>query len=316
MTLVELLVVLLILLLIAAATIPRLSPNIDRARVREAARSIQLYLSSARNQAIATGRSCGVMIERLPAEPGCSMSLTQVETPVPYSGDYSNSNGTVAQSSAPSGGYAYCNIALSSPTSVALHVGDQIRIGYQGYWITLITSSSGGAIPVGTTQLTGMVDISSGANPAWTVQPISGPYSIIRVPTKSAAASLQLPSPAAIDLTLSGDPVLASDPQVWGVYDKNPVMITFAPNGSVDKIYVTTTSGYSFSRATAPICLLVGRRDQVGAGATTTNLNDFNSLWVAVNPATGLTIVTDLASNSDPWASRAFARQSDAMGGK
>ena len=83
MTLVELLVVLVIVLLLAAATIPRLKPEIDRSRVREAARSIQLYLSSARNQAMATGRLCGVMIERLAAENGCSMSLTQVETPCP-----------------------------------------------------------------------------------------------------------------------------------------------------------------------------------------------------------------------------------------
>ena len=57
MTLVELLVVVAIIMLLAAATIPRLRPEMDRSRVREAARSIQLYLSSARNQAIATGRS-------------------------------------------------------------------------------------------------------------------------------------------------------------------------------------------------------------------------------------------------------------------
>ena len=50
MTLVELLVVVAIVVMLAAATIPRLKPNIDKARVREAARSIQLYLSSARNR--------------------------------------------------------------------------------------------------------------------------------------------------------------------------------------------------------------------------------------------------------------------------
>ena len=96
MTLVELLVVLVIILLVAAATIPRLQPEMDRSRIREAARSIQLYLSSARNQAIATGRPCGVMIERLPAQNGCSMSLTQVESPVPYGGDTITSLATVA----------------------------------------------------------------------------------------------------------------------------------------------------------------------------------------------------------------------------
>ncbi len=91
MTLVELLVVLAIIMMVAAATIPRLKPEMDRARVREAARSIQLYLSSARDQAMATGRSVGVQIERLPAENGCSMSLTQLETPPLYAGDFTNS---------------------------------------------------------------------------------------------------------------------------------------------------------------------------------------------------------------------------------
>ena len=43
MTLVELLVVLTIVMLLAAATIPRLKPEMERSRVREAARAIQLY---------------------------------------------------------------------------------------------------------------------------------------------------------------------------------------------------------------------------------------------------------------------------------
>ena len=105
MTLIELLVVVSIIVLLAAATIPRLQPAMDRSRVREAARSVQLYLSAARNQAMATGRSCGVMIERLPAENGCSMTLTQVETPPPYGGDSTSSVATATLLST-SGGFA------------------------------------------------------------------------------------------------------------------------------------------------------------------------------------------------------------------
>ena len=63
MTLIELLVVLVIILLLAAATIPKIRPDIDRSRIRESARSLQLYLSTARNQALFTGRPCGVIIE-------------------------------------------------------------------------------------------------------------------------------------------------------------------------------------------------------------------------------------------------------------
>ena len=45
MTLVELLVVIAIIVLLAAATIPQLRPTMDRSRIREAARSVQLYLA-------------------------------------------------------------------------------------------------------------------------------------------------------------------------------------------------------------------------------------------------------------------------------
>jgi len=347
MTLVELLVVLSIILMLAAVTLPRLKPEMDRSRIREAARSIQLYLSSARNQAMATGRSCGVMIERLSAEPGCSMSLTQVETPVRYGGDTTTSFATVAYSSSLSSAVsAACTITLySAPgtqagASLILHAGDQVQIGYQGSPITLAVSGSNGAYPVGTKQLLGVVDISHGEMPPWTAPPytISGPFNILRMPTKSAAASLQLPSPACIDLMWSGfDPPPPPAPSTWGAYDDNPVIIMFGPNGSVDKIYANTGNGngYTWMRPTTPICLLVGRRDEVvdpvdtaGTNAKN-NLNDFTNLWVGINASTGMIVVTDLAATgmgAPPTAalysgsvlqqSRIFARQSDAMGGK
>lgn len=144
MTLVELLVVVTIIMLLAAITIPRLRPEMDRSRVREAARSLQLYLSSARSRAMTTGRSCGVQIERLPAEWGCSMSLTQVETPPLYGGDTSNSVATVRQSVPPGGGKAYCTITLSPPPIVPLYRLDQIQVGYQGFWITLDENNAAG----------------------------------------------------------------------------------------------------------------------------------------------------------------------------
>ncbi len=313
MTLVELLVVVAIVVMLAAATIPRLKPNIDRARVREAARSIQLYLSSARNQAIANGRSCGVMIERLPAQTGCSVSLTQVETPLPYGGDFANSTAKVVANS-PAGGLAQCTITLSSAPSVPLYQGDQIQVGYQGFWITLDQRNavnSSGAITNPQT-LTGYVDTSHGETPAWLVQPVVGPYKIIRWPNKSATDALQLPSPACIDLTQSGfydptNPIWPSSTQ--------PVTIMFAPNGTVDRIYVTSASGaYAGQRVTEPICLLVGSID--GVTGTPSNLSIIYNLWVAINPSTGLIIVTDMASSTDPYSSRQYAAESSAMGGK
>jgi hypothetical protein len=191
--------------------------------------------------------------------------------------------------------------------------------------------------------MTGYVDTSHGETPPWTVQKIIGPYSIKRWPVKSVASPLQLPSPACVDLTLSGvDPVGSIDQAAWRV-SNNPVTIMFAPNGSVDKIYtsvlspVTNTIVYNEVRATSAIYLLVGTRESVVDPPYTnnanTNLSNISNLWVAINASTGLVVVTDMAASSagvtlpfntttNPYvgsplsASRKFARESSAMGGK
>jgi prepilin-type N-terminal cleavage/methylation domain-containing protein len=354
MTLIELLVVLTIILVVAAATIPRLRPELDRSRVREAARSIQLYLSSARVQAMTNGRSCGVQIERLPAENGCSMQLTQVETPPMYGGDSMNSIAKVTPAPPPSGsnahaypGYAYCTVTLSPPPSVPLFALDQIQVGYQGFWITIdpsnTTSGPNSAI-ANPGRILGYVDTNHGEVPPWTAQPttgISGAFNIKRWPVKSQAATLQLPSPACIDLTLSGiDPVTTQDTPTWLVAS-DPITIMFASDGSVDKVYRTVQSTttnqrfYNETRVTSTIYLLVGTRENVvdppynNNGST--NLANISNLWVAINASTGLIVVTDMAvTNASPslpltaaqyagsplYVSRTFARESDPIGGK
>ncbi len=404
MSLVELLVVMVIILIVAAATIPRLRPEIDRNRIREAARSIQLYLSSARNQAMATGRSCGVQIERLPAENGCSMALTQVETPVNYGGDFTGSNGTVSAhvfNPAPQGSpqqqgliaidtwdpnsiYAVVDIAFSNWPSVPMFPGDQIQINYQGPWYTVGGGSLGTySSPAGAAQgqatafypmntlntvtgavqgvgplqkIVAYVDCSFGQSCAAVTQatPTVGPYAIRREPVKSAAATLQLPSPACIDLTWSGiDTVLSNDTPTWDIPPTpsptsgsngnpmllSPVIIMFSPNGSVDQVYryVFKTRSFSAVRATSSIYLLVGSRESVtpvpDATNTASNVYNLTSLWIGINGSTGLTVVTDNMPCSPtppapptPYAvgtvsstcqqARTFARESSAMGGK
>ena len=323
MTLIELLVVMGILLLLAVLTIPKLRPEMEKARVREAARSIQLYLGSARALAMATGRSCGVMIEPLSSENGCSMQLSQVETPLPYSGDFTTSTATVVPQTDACGGT--CKITLSSATSVQLHQGDQFQFGYQGYWLLLDTCNPN-PIPAGTTTLTAGLDMSHGEMPAWLNQSggITGPYKIWRWPVKSAATALELPSPAVIDLTWSGtDPVGGSSP-TWTI-GATPILIMFSSDGKID--WVASNTNPTGAKVTTPIYLLVGRRDKVidppNGTDTTTNLNDYTSLWVAINPSTGMVGVYDLGtigtsnavltpSNND---SRYFARKGSTNGG-
>ena len=86
-TLIELLVVISIMMLLAAVAVPMMRPTMEGRRVREAARAINVYLSSARSEAMRTGRPVGVMLRRLDGQPECSMVLEQAEVPPTYAGD-------------------------------------------------------------------------------------------------------------------------------------------------------------------------------------------------------------------------------------
>ena len=183
MTLVELLVVLCIVLMLAAATIPRLRPDMDKARVREAARSIQLYLSSARVQAMATGVPCGVMIEPLVGvENGCSMQLTQVETPAPYGRRFRRMPGDDPMDR-PTRGTQLPRLLRDYAFHVCepqLQAGDLAQVGYQGYSLNVCSNPNNNnpIYPPGTTTIYANIDCSHGETPAWLYQPITGPYKI------------------------------------------------------------------------------------------------------------------------------------------
>jgi type II secretory pathway pseudopilin PulG len=349
MSLVELLIVVTILLFAAAVFVPRLKPMMDHSKIREAARVIQLYLSTARNQAMSTGRSCGVMILPLPSDTGCSMTLSRVETPPPYGG---TSQGAYARINLDPkqpyiGNQANCDVALFTsqgkpdPLIVQLHQGDLIQIGYQGYWLLVANP-----VPVGAATFNARLDISHGESPAWMRQPsvsgappvyISGPYKIIRVPTKSDAAPLQLPGGTCIDLNWCGfDPIVSGQQPTWQVQSPaptppalpTPIIVSFAADGRVD--WISTSQYPAGQPAISPVYFLVGTRKKVVDLPTTdpnTNLNDFNSLWVSIDAATGLILITDPAAvgtdasvlmpstNPSQPDSRYFARQALANGG-
>ena len=369
MTLIELLVVVAILLFAAVIFVPRLQPLMDHSKLREASRVIQLYLSTARNTAMATGRSCGVMIEPLAAEPGCSMLLTQVETPTPYGGDSNYSTLMTLSGTANSGvqyptdpatlswPYRIAVIKFDSWPSVPIYQGDQIQIGYQGfsYGVAPATSPELPGITNGfnaklntitnsvvqpTTISTpnGLVpyclfvylDVSHGENPLIATSGVSASYKIRRWPTKSAAKALQLPSATVIDFTASGyDPSAGSSetanqvanspliaptwltPQMPTFPTTSPPTIMFAPDGTVDRTYVPQpnmnapidpTTGnhpvvYQAAIPTTPTYLLVGLRNKVNPPvAANANINDFNSLWISIDPATGLILISDPAA--------------------
>ena len=89
MTLIELLIVMGILLALVTIGAVNMQPEVERRRMREAARQVSVYVGSARSRAMEISRPCGVMIERFSAtETGIGMVLHQVEVPPPYSGEH------------------------------------------------------------------------------------------------------------------------------------------------------------------------------------------------------------------------------------
>jgi hypothetical protein len=263
------------------------------------------------------------------------MTLSQVETPPPYGGAVQGSYATVTFQGM-NGSYANCKIALYGPNGqaegafVAFHQGDLIQFGYQGYWMLLASAS-----PVGASTLTASLDISHGETPAWLTQPVSGQYKIIRWPTKSVAPALQLPGTTCIDLTWSGFDPAGSGAPTWPIQTPpptapalpTPVIISFAADGKVD--WVSNWKYPAGQPAITPVYFLVGMRKKVidtssDPNIANTNLNDFNSLWVSIDSATGLILVSDPAAipvsassivPTDVWNSRANARQASANGG-
>jgi type II secretory pathway pseudopilin PulG len=112
MTLIELLVVIIILTTLVSAAIPILSPTNDDRRLREAARMVNAFISTAQANAIATQRPFGVGIKRLskdtstPASPrpednAVSIELYYIEQPSPYVGFNEQSQARVALYTAP-----------------------------------------------------------------------------------------------------------------------------------------------------------------------------------------------------------------------
>ena len=80
------LVVVTIMMMLVAAAATRMRPATESRRIREAARAINVYLGSARNRAMETGRPCGVILHRFSARSTSSavMNLDQCEVPPCY----------------------------------------------------------------------------------------------------------------------------------------------------------------------------------------------------------------------------------------
>jgi prepilin-type N-terminal cleavage/methylation domain-containing protein len=337
LTLVELLVVVFVFTILAAIAVPQLHVAMEDRRTREAARAVTVALASARNQAMATGRPVGVVFRRateLGAPNACTV-VEQTESPAPYSGENTDAGvrlqlGTVSTSDRPSAtgppGYPAIPVVYAQlgPNASAfnlstIRIGDQMQINHQGPWYTIIgpdgdypadPDGNDDGVPDTGTLILGREPFNRYRYP-WPESPDVPPwspwlpYQIRRQPRSgtndpilgSAMAPIQLPSRAAVDLSVSGP-----DGQPFAFAGTTgPVMIMFGPTGAVTAVY---NNGVPVNTALhEPAYLLVGELQRVPrptdpAGLAedgVVNIDSFKSIWVTIQPRTGLASAAEMA---------------------
>ncbi|MCX5654103.1 MAG: hypothetical protein NTY65_05575, partial [Planctomycetota bacterium] len=210
-----------ILMILAAAAANVMRPALDGRRIREAARAVNVYLSSARNRAMETGRPCGVMLRRFGGTPAV-MNLDQCEVPPCYAGDTEQSLATVTCN----GTTITATLCSADSPDNLLRFGDFIQFNCQGPCYPITTPSPGGFITSSGANWVLTCDTGGQLVPwpaSWPPSSPGVPYRIYRTPVKGAAAPLQLPASSVIDLDFSGTDLVT----FGSVQD---VMILFAPN--------------------------------------------------------------------------------------
>ncbi len=210
-TLIELLVVIGVLSLLAAVTLPNLRDIIREQKTSRTASLIQSYINGARAKAIGTGGYYGIVIERSSAESPIgrahSTRLSQAYIPPPYSGDLPGARAVIQ-----AGGIVRIerNKAAIAVAAAEQNVenmadpifgpGDFIGIGVQTKYFAINTMGlNGSGDPLIALQGTGPAEVMSQYPVGTRV-----PFRIVRKPSSSLTAPLELPEGTAIDLVFSG----------------------------------------------------------------------------------------------------------------
>jgi len=288
-TLVELLVVVAVLAILLGAALTMLRPVMKDMKVREAARMINAYLACAQARAAALNRPVGVYIERFENKPGASYQLFMAETPPPYAGDAVDSRAILSGNNTAT--FSGQNALLTALCSS----GDFIRFDFRGPSYR-ITSLSGGSV---------QFDLDDyPPPPKGTVA-----YQIFRKPVKSSVGPLDIPEPLAIDIGYSG---IGRNGE-FSPSDSQPIIIAFAPNGSIDRVYGKDKAGGVLEREgpMGAVHLLIGWADKIG----TENLGDGGNRWVSIGHTTGrITTTENVEGASTPTQARELAADAQGMG--
>jgi prepilin-type N-terminal cleavage/methylation domain-containing protein len=354
-TLIEMLIVIGIMLLLVGAAATMMQPASESRRIREAARSINIYLSTARSRAMELGRPCGVTFRFLGQKP-IVLNADQCEVPAKYSGQTDQSMARVT------GGTVTLVSGTASETipEKMVKLNDLVQFDYHGviYSITATVSGSGSVDSNGYLSGASAFTISVfSPQPAPLLptysQPV--PYSIFRSPTKGGATPLQLPARSIIDAWYSG---VGTDPGGTNLYFGKPwdalkLLPPYEVGSTVERnglLYVCIQTSAGNDPATSPlywqvmtdftilfapsgavqsvycgsvsqplsdtIYLLIGK-----PGSETTNWQDMQNVWVTINLQTGAVATEQMAPSAAGGAAgiaaaRGFAVQGQGMGGR
>ncbi len=327
MTLVELLVVVTILMILTVVALPAVTPSAESRRIREAARSLNVFLGAARNRAMERQHPVAVLFQRRQGLNQACTAIFQAEVPPPYAGQTVNSRIVISN---PSGNSATVRFTPSGDNPAAFPVplvktGDKLQLNYCGHlWEVTATSASDG----------GTWSFTSTTAAAPPVTPPGGlPYQFFRQPVPTMVAPLTLPNLIAVDTRWSGvgvfDATQTDTFKPASDADTYPIMVVFSPKGEVDAVWCWYGGYWRSWKATEPLYFLVGKRERVYTNMATAvpgqdspaedklaNWQDTGNLWVTVTPQTGLIKTVEVARDTTYVLSRRFAVTGQSMGGK
>jgi len=271
MTLVELLVVVAIIGLLAVAVLPNLAGSGERARVREAARSVSSFIAGVQAEAIQSRTGAGLWIESLPNSIEGSIAaidLFMAVVPEPYSGEFTTSKLRVLSTSGslpPAPGDSTARVLsvnhgagdLNPPASWE----NELMIRFEGS-TTRFRLSRNGIIS------RDPLRNQSPDNAPWPISGTTGlAYEVTTRAMKIPTLSLTLPEGVALDLQWSAAASVA-----------NPEVFLFDGSGRL-------------RNRLEPVFLLVATIESLQENQW---LTKGGSYWVAIDPHGGIPMVAEL----------------------
>ena len=342
-TLVELLVVVVILVILVGFTANLIRPFRKGRDIREAARSLNAYLTAAQARAIELQRPVGVWIRRFDArdpslpplsspDPRSDMALElyMAEVPPPYTGDSLLSHAEIQSpggaGSGPQPASSANLVDVSRPQTgrndtgyFNLTMNDYIRFDYRG--------------PLRRIRAYPTLDVNDPTMVSVDFEPAilhfngsnSIPFQIFRYgrPNQSSVDPLQLPSNVAIDIGNSGigrSGMFHSTTKTQNAGED--VAILFSPSGGIEFVIDGSPNGIP-QPVTSAVHILIGRPDQVDNNSATpskkTNLQDGDCVWVSIGHLNSRITTSELSFGTDSpniSEARRLAAAAQSMGGR